>query len=86
MEKRKRNSQGEAHPMDGSCVRTAFDTVAGHISNVDQMKDIVEDVAKRSDSMDSTIKILEALAEDAEVTLRTDIRILINECRHLMAR
>jgi hypothetical protein len=69
-------------PMTGSILRTAFEKVAQHISNLDGIKALVDELEK-VESLDSIIRELEARMEDAEVTFRTDIRILINECRHL---
>lgn len=70
-------------PMTGSILRIVFERVAPHISNLDDIKALVDEIEKKTDSMDSIIQELELRLEDAEVTLRTDIRILINECRHL---
>jgi len=69
-------------PMPGSILRTAFERVAPHISNLDGVRELVDELEK-IDSLDSIIRELEARMEEAEVTFRTDIRILINECRHL---
>ncbi len=69
--------------MTGSILRTAFEIVAPHISNLDEVRSIVDELEKKVDSIDSIIRELEVRMEEAEVTLRTDIRILINECRHL---
>jgi hypothetical protein len=69
-------------PMTGSILHTAFEKVAPHISNLDEIKTLVDELEK-IDSLDSLISELEARMEDAEVTFRTDIRILINECRHI---
>jgi len=69
-------------PMTGSILRTAFERVAPHISNLDEIKALVEELEK-IESLDSLIAELETRLEDAEVTFRTDIRILINECRHI---
>jgi len=70
-------------PMKSSILRTAFEKVAPHISNLESMKSLVDEVEKSTDSLESILMELESRLEDAEVTLRTDIRILINECRHL---
>ncbi|MFW9926735.1 MAG: hypothetical protein ACFFDM_08220 [Candidatus Thorarchaeota archaeon] len=69
--------------MKGSILRIAFERVATHISNLDDIKELVNEIEKKTDSVDSIIRELELRLEDAEVTFRTDIRILINECRHL---
>ena len=70
-------------PMTDSILRTAFESVAPHISNLDTVKLLVDEIEKKTDSLESVLNELESKLEDAEVTLRTDIRILINECRHL---
>lgn len=67
-------------------LRTAFENVIAHISNVDEVGELVNDLEKRDEPVDRSIHVLEKMAEDAEVTLRTDIRILINECRHLRSK
>ena len=73
-------------PMPSSILRTAFEKVAPHISNLEEVKELVDEVDKASDSLESVLTNLESKLENAEVTLRTDIRILINECRHLGGR
>jgi hypothetical protein len=70
--------------MTGSVIRTAFDNIASHISNIDTIRALVEEL--ESAPFDVVIETLQKKIEDAEVTLRTDIRILINECRHLESR
>lgn len=72
--------------MTGSVIRTAFDNIASHISNLETVKIIVDDLESENLSFDTVIETLQKKIEDAEVTLRTDIRILINECRHLERR
>jgi hypothetical protein len=69
-------------PMTSSILRTAFEKVAPHISNLDDIKALVDELQK-IDSLDVLISELEVRMEDAEVTFQTDIRILINECRHI---
>ncbi len=73
-------------PMTDSIIRTAFETVAPHISNLDEIRVLVDQIEETADSIDSIIHKLEVRMEEAEVTFRTDIRILINECRHLGER
>ena len=72
--------------MTGSDIRAAFDNIASHISNLETVKTIVDDLESEDLSFDAIIEILQKKIEDAEVTLRTDIRILINECHHLERR
>jgi hypoxanthine phosphoribosyltransferase len=70
-------------PMTSSILRAAFEKVAPHISNLEAVKLLVDEIEKSADSLESVLSELESRMEDAEVTFRTDIRILINECRHL---
>ncbi|MBE0525344.1 hypothetical protein E4H12_14840 [Candidatus Thorarchaeota archaeon] len=72
--------------MNESIIRTAFDNIASHISNIDSIRAIVEELESEDLSIDAVVETLQKMIEDAEVTLRTDIRILINECRHLKSR
>ena len=73
-------------PMTESVIRTAFDNIATHISNIDAIRAIVSEMESEDLPIDIVIESLQKKVEDAEVTLRTDIRILINECRHLKSR
>ncbi len=73
-------------PMTSSLVRTAFEKIAPHIANLEAMKTLVDEVEKKADSLELILSELESRLEDAEITFRTDIRILINECRHLGGR
>ncbi len=72
--------------MTGSVIRPAFDNIASHISNLETVKTIVDDLESEDLPIDAIIETLQKKIEDVEVTLRTDIRILINECRHLESR
>ena len=73
-------------PMNEPIIRTAFDRISSHISNIDSIRSIVEELESEDLSIDAVIETLQKKSEDAEVTLRTDIRILFNECRHLKSR
>jgi hypothetical protein len=83
---RKKNSPREVVPMTDSILKTAFENVAAHISNLDSIREMIDELENQNEPSDRIISILEKRSEDAEVTLRTDIRILINECRHLMRK
>jgi len=62
---------------------TAFQNVAGHISNLEQVRLWVEDIVSEQTSLADSISELRAKAEKEDVTFMTDIRILINEVEHL---
>jgi len=83
MVRKRRIKPRDVFPMTDSLIRTAFEKVAPHISNLEEMKNLVDEVERKTESLESVIIELESRLEDAEVTFRTDIRILINECRHL---
>jgi hypothetical protein len=72
--------------MTDSILKTAFDNTAMHISNLDSIRQLIEELENLNKPIDYIISVLEMKSEDTEVTLRTDIRILINECRHLMSK
>ena len=72
--------------MNSSIIRTAFENVATHISNLETMKKLVDTLESEDLLPTELIERLQGELEEAEVTLRTDIRILINECRHLESR
>jgi mannose/fructose-specific phosphotransferase system component IIA len=72
--------------MTDSILRTAFERVAPHISNLEEVKILVDEIEKKTDSLESILNELESRLENEEVTFKTDIRILINELRHLGSR
>ncbi|MFW9843997.1 MAG: hypothetical protein ACFFEV_05440 [Candidatus Thorarchaeota archaeon] len=72
--------------MKESVIRTAFDNIASHISNIDSIRSLVDELESEGLTTDVVIDTLQAKIEEAEVTLKTDIRILINECRHLESK
>jgi hypothetical protein len=72
--------------MTGSIIRTAFDNIASHISNIDTIRVLVDELDSENLTAGDAIEMLLKKIEDVEVTLKTDIRILINECRHLESR
>jgi hypothetical protein len=83
---RRKTSLREARPMTDSILKTAFDNIAMHISNLGSIRQLIEELENLNKPIDYIISVLEMKSEDAEVTLRTDIRILINECRHLLSK
>jgi len=66
----------------GVILRLSFENVAGHISNLDIVRVLVDDVSDECGSIQEAVAMLEAKMADAEVTLVTDMRILINDIRH----
>jgi len=72
--------------MTDSILKTAFENIATHISNMDSVRELIEELESQKKPIDLIITMLEKRSEEAEVTLKTDIRILINECRHLMRK
>jgi len=72
--------------MTDSILRTAFENVAGHLSNLEIVMNLIKEIETEERSLESVIVFLEEKSKDAEVTLKTDIRILINECLHLKSR
>ena len=69
-----------------SILQLAFENVAAHISNLDTLQDFLVKINEQNVSIDETIQLLEDRLESSEVTFRTDIRILLNEIRHIMTR
>ncbi len=65
-------------------IQQAFERSAPHISNLDVMQSLVERIMKQASSPNEAIELLEDRAREADVTLRTDIRILVNEIRHTL--
>lgn len=64
----------------------AFENSAGHLANLDIVRSIVDGLTGNRLSLDDIIRNLEGEIHEAEVTVKTDLRILINEIRHLMRR
>lgn len=83
---RKKSSPREVAPMTDSVLKTAFENIATHISNIDSVRELIEELENQEKPIEFIITVLEKKSQEAEVTLKTDIRILINECRHLMRK
>ncbi len=69
-----------------SILQLAFENVAPHISNLDTVQNLLSEINERNNSIDEIIKLLETQMDSSDVTFRTDIRILLNEIRHIMTR
>jgi len=78
---------GESPPNDcKETIRSAFDNVAAHISNLTALQIAVDELMNECVSIDSVVRDLESRMDGVEITLRTDMRILINEIQHLKER
>jgi hypothetical protein len=63
-------------------LRECFERCAPHIYNLDEMRSLVESVAEKHCAFPETVAYLQERMQEAETTLRTDIRILLNELKH----
>ncbi|MHA1882903.1 MAG: hypothetical protein ACTSUO_07645 [Candidatus Thorarchaeota archaeon] len=69
-----------------SILQLAFENIAAHISNLDIMQDLLLKINEQDGSIDEVMKLLEDRLDSSEVTFRTDIRILLNEIKHIISR
>ncbi len=67
-------------------IQTAFENVAGHMSNLDAIRSIITMVEKECSNLVESIQFIEKEMAEAEVTLKTDMRILLNEIKHVSSR
>ncbi len=65
-----------------SLLRECFETCAPHIFNLDEMRSIVESIVEKHCTHPQAVALLEERMQEADATLRTDIRILLNELQH----
>lgn len=78
---------GESPPSDcKEIIRSAFSNVAAHISNLAALQIAVDELMTECISIDGVVHDLESRMDGVEITLRTDMRILINEIQHLKER
>ncbi len=64
-------------------LQLAFENVAGHIVNLDEIQRLIQEMIEENLSIAECIDQLEHKMQNAEVTLVTDIRILINKIHHM---
>lgn len=69
-----------------SILQLAFDQVVSHICNLEEIRILVQDISGLEKTTLEIVQLLNNHMETAEVTLRTDLRILLNEIRHIMTR
>ncbi len=65
-----------------SVLRLAFDNSAPYITNLDAVRLLIQQAVAHTVSVDDAIAYIENRPPDAEVTLKTDIRILVAAIRH----
>ncbi len=64
-------------------LRKAFENVAGHLANLELVQSLVEAALAEDITLDKSIYFLQERTKENDVTVQTDIRILINEIEHL---
>ena len=80
-------SKRELIPMTSkSIIQLAFDEIASHITNLEEIRILIQDISGQEKTTLEIVQLLEMRLETAEVTLRTDLRILLNEIRHIQIR
>ena len=67
-------------------IRTAFERIAGHMANLDRVRGVVEQVIRSASNLEEAIGLLRREPVGEDITLMTDIRILINEIEHMVRR
>lgn len=78
---------GESPPSDcQEIIRSALENAAAHISNLAALQMAVDEFVTECTSIDGVVRGLESRMDEVEITLRTDMRILINEIQHLKER
>ncbi|MHA1771438.1 MAG: hypothetical protein ACTSYL_02635 [Candidatus Thorarchaeota archaeon] len=71
--------------MDGQDVDfiwASFERAAAHFSNIGEMKQIIKRTILQAQSIKELIKMLQERSLTTGITVKTDIRILINEIEH----
>jgi hypothetical protein len=67
-------------------LQQAFRHVAGYMTNINSVKTIIEEIVEEATSVEETITLLTARLKTVDVTVQTDIQILINEVKHLQSK
>jgi hypothetical protein len=87
MVKRRRNKNRRMAPPlkmnPKELLRRSFENVGAYINHLDEIRDLIEKLEANADTDERVLQLLEAELLNAEIILRTDIRILINEFKHL---
>lgn len=69
-----------------SFIQLAFGNIAAHIANLETLRFLIQELGAETESIEQFIQSILSKMETAEVTLRTDIRILVNEVRRLVIK
>ncbi len=69
---------------DTEIIWRSFENCVPHLANLDEVREIVSSLLHRFKTIDEVVFQLQDMLETLELTLRTDIRILINEIFHNM--
>ncbi len=67
---------------DTDLIWKSFEDCVPHLANIEDVRSIIRSHIREHNSIDAFVAQLEHELEESEPTLRTDIRILINEIRH----
>jgi hypothetical protein len=65
-------------------LQIAFGNIAAHISNLDEVRDVIDRLVKETTATTELLMALKGMTDCTDVTLRTDLRILLNEVRHVL--
>jgi hypothetical protein len=65
-------------------LHNAFENVAPHITNLDAISSLIQQLSKEGSSLRASMILLEEKKNNVDITLRTDIQILINEINHIL--
>jgi hypothetical protein len=66
-------------------LQLAYENVVFHVSNIERVQIILDKLKCDSLSIDECLSELSKISKDGDITFRTDIKILLNEIRHLVA-
>ncbi|UCE09988.1 MAG: hypothetical protein JSW61_13600 [Candidatus Thorarchaeota archaeon] len=67
-------------------IQLAFENVKAYITNTDAMKSLVQELSSEVNSPNEFLDTLYDRMSSAEITLKTDIRILLNEIERLQRK
>ncbi|RDE15155.1 MAG: hypothetical protein C4K47_03065 [Candidatus Thorarchaeota archaeon] len=65
-----------------SVLHLAFDNSAPYVTNLDAVRSLIQQAVAQTTSVDDAVTYIENRFPDAEITLKTDIRILVAAIRH----